>query len=511
MRKRIVAVLLVISIMTCMVNNDYHKAEAAQFAAGLSLAAVLVLAASAVCHIAGVNMEIPNWTDLTKALANELSTNDQSKDWFKEIADMSVLEGTTYTLSAALAAGNALNSIDLSKYGIPLGKAIFILPAIKNVVAKFIANRFGIGDELKVITKEVGIGDLVVGSDDYNKCQSAISFFNSWGAKSIYPYWCLVKTSGTNPYYTLVSSPTPIHAVITVETVSPYRKFLYMRGSGGDREYFEMNSTYLGTAFSQSTQGSVQTRSFAANLMGDATVIYSAQDVLGMDTSGGTMPSYFYVNSNVFLAASTQKFVTIPATAIDNTNDADLDVIPISQGLIDKVGSIPIDQLGTSTDHVLNISADTIADTQPKTTTDIWDKIKDLPNTIADAVSAALTRVFVPSDAKIQEFVDAAKSNFEDKASILTYPMQLVVMFLTGLNALQEKDFILHFPAINWMGHNLYSGSDFNLTDYSEQTQFGTIMYWLKLAGDFALIVAFCLFAWKKGQEFLTGVLGGGD
>ncbi len=135
----------------------------------------------------------------------------------------------------------------------------------------------------------------------------------------------------------------------------------------------------------------------------------------------------------------------------------------------------------------------------------IIDVITDLPGAIGQAIQDAMEWLFVPDQAKVQEFVQEATEIVEGNSNLFTYPFELVVRFLNGVNQLGKTDCILIIPKIQFKDYVLYGGSQFNFTEFVKRSEL-IILYghYTKLT-NFVLIIAVINLAIKKGDEIIRG------
>ncbi len=124
----------------------------------------------------------------------------------------------------------------------------------------------------------------------------------------------------------------------------------------------------------------------------------------------------------------------------------------------------------------------------------LWEGLKNL-----------LEWLFVPSDAKVDEFVSAMEAKLDKQCGILTYPLALVIKFLMGVLSLGVSDCILMIPRISFQGHQLYEGLDFNFTEFISQPSFRELYSIYITITDFIMIIAVINLAIKKGDEIIRG------
>lgn len=135
----------------------------------------------------------------------------------------------------------------------------------------------------------------------------------------------------------------------------------------------------------------------------------------------------------------------------------------------------------------------------------IIDVITDLPGAIGQAIQDAMEWLFVPDQAKVQEFVQEATEIVEGNSNLFTYPFELVVRFLNGVNQLGKTDCILIIPKIQFKDYVLYGGSQFNFTEFVKRSELILLYgHYIKLT-NFVLIIAVINLAIKKGDEIIRG------
>lgn len=492
LKKRIFIVFMVVCMTVGIVNSDYQEAKA--FAIGIPIVIVLMLAAGAICVEAGVDIPEADWNDFTGSMCDSLfgASDATTKQWFDQLATKAVTTAGI-TLISQLANGNIAKTLDLWSYFVPIGTIVDMTASIKNAISDFICNRIG-SSELEVDSK-IQSGTLT----DIEKAYiSNIETYYSQSYSVAYPYYLIIESS---QYYNIIYGSKPFVANNSEGYLCVVENDINSSGIGStygrDIMYNTNNSSYVWKSHSPASQ-------MNPTAIGTSTtnkIIQSNHDILTVNLNTNI------ISQTIFHAG----MATIPATTIELQNENALDVIPINNDLAADVVGINADNVGdiTSTDQLMNITADTIADTSTKTTTDIWDKIKDLPNTIAQGIETALTKVFVPDATKVKEFVDTAKSKWDEKAGILSYPLELVIRFLNELNEQSGQDCIMTFPAIAWQGYTLSTARQFNLTEYVHQEHFRSIYQKYLMITDAIMIIAVVWLAKNKGEEILTGGIKG--
>lgn len=135
----------------------------------------------------------------------------------------------------------------------------------------------------------------------------------------------------------------------------------------------------------------------------------------------------------------------------------------------------------------------------------IWQWLQDLWQSFVDALKGVVEWAFVPSDGKVQSFVDAAEQIVNSKSNILTYPIELVVIFLSRVMSLTKKDCVMTIPEISFKGRVLYKGTTFNFTQHVARSEYSSLYNYYILFTNAIMIIWVCNLAIKKGDEVIRG------
>lgn len=490
LKKRFIALFLSVFLIVSSVTGGYKEAYALPVA--IPLVVVLMLLVGSVAVGAGVDLQIDDWTSLTKDLSVSMYNGDTAvHNWMADIFSWAI-DGQGKTMLSALTAGTAITAINLWDYSIPIGAAaIATTVIIKNAVVDFICNKFG-------------YRELVSGGVDYTV--DAI-----YGTMQNYGF-DVNKMSNVDytfldyKYILMLRYDSSSMSIVVTNKLPSVRYYSVGSSSYGIECYME-DSHFYSVISNEIYESSYPLQTFSLGYRD--TGLYK----LNKNHFG-----YMVLNNWAFDWVNTATGVTysfpaqgekyyIKATDIDLASDDDLDVIPITSGLATNVADINIDNVGDikSTDQLVSISADAIVDTKPRTITDIWNRVKALPAEIGVAVNGVLEKAFVPSQAAVDNFVTTAQEKVESGTSIFTYPFEVVVAFTDGFNDLGVQDCILVIPKIEFKDYTLYPGYSFNFTQYVAQSHFATIYTYYIYFVNFVLSISVLNLALRKWDEFMTG------
>lgn len=227
-------------------------------------------------------------------------------------------------------------------------------------------------------------------------------------------------------------------------------------------------------------------------------------------------------NSDVVLTPDKYKIITQPGLFISTlepvdtvynpnyvTNHATGEIaldIPITPDVVGKISTYIDDNTAVPESELIS-TLDPVG---------IGEQVIDKPNWLEGLLDGLIGELqnllewlFVPDAAKVKAFTEEATDIVESRGGILTYPIELVIKFLNGVNGLGQSDCILKIPRIAFKGYELYGGYSFNFTDYIEQNEFNEAYSVYRTITNFIMIVSVVLLAIKKGEEILTGGLKG--
>lgn len=136
----------------------------------------------------------------------------------------------------------------------------------------------------------------------------------------------------------------------------------------------------------------------------------------------------------------------------------------------------------------------------------LYNQIVNLGSIILDAIKGALSWLFVPDAALWQDKLQSWSDKFNDNYGLLTLPISLVIMFLTGLyNTEHGQDAILTIPKLEFKGYKLYDGCEYNMTQAINNSMFADLRQYLHIVTNFMIIVWVVNLALKKGKEIMQG------
>ncbi len=194
---------------------------------------------------------------------------------------------------------------------------------------------------------------------------------------------------------------------------------------------------------------------------------------------------------------------TYTPTYFTDTNGVTGVEVELTQDKLDAIYDYVVDKSIDEVEYTKVIDKEGVKEVD--TSKDILDVLTDLPGTITDAVEDALAWLFVPDKAKVDAFVLEAKATIEGNGNLFTYPIELVIRFLSQVYQLGTTDCILVMPRMEFKGYVLYDGSQFNFTDFVERSEFNSIYGYYKTITDFIMIIAVLNLAIKKGSEIIRG------
>lgn len=113
--------------------------------------------------------------------------------------------------------------------------------------------------------------------------------------------------------------------------------------------------------------------------------------------------------------------------------------------------------------------------------------------------------LFVPSDIAFENFINEARETMDEHASLLTYPITLVIEFLLGLSTLNDSDYVFVIPPIVVNGKTIYNGTSFSFNAYIEENNLQNIQNIIHNIGNVIMILGMINLAKKKGDEIIRG------
>lgn len=124
---------------------------------------------------------------------------------------------------------------------------------------------------------------------------------------------------------------------------------------------------------------------------------------------------------------------------------------------------------------------------------------------LIDALKNLFEYLFVPSKAKVQAYALEASTIVETRGGLLTYPIELVIRFLTEVSQLGNEDCVFVIPQIKYKQNILYSGTSFNFTEFVEQEEYAEIYDTYIIIVNYIMVIALITLAVRKGDEMLRG------
>lgn len=141
----------------------------------------------------------------------------------------------------------------------------------------------------------------------------------------------------------------------------------------------------------------------------------------------------------------------------------------------------------------------------PSVLNNIYNNILDLGNIVLNAIKTALAWLFVPSNLAVEQFVNRTSNKMNNQFGILTYPITLVIRFLTEVLQLGNTDCILVMPEIALKGFVLSKRTEFNFTEFVKRSEFAHIYTIYRTITNYIMIIALLGLAVKKGDQCIRG------
>jgi hypothetical protein len=175
----------------------------------------------------------------------------------------------------------------------------------------------------------------------------------------------------------------------------------------------------------------------------------------------------------------------------------------IVQGKISKNDNEVVPYIDTSGQPVTKAEPVTLPpreiEPEPEPETPFW--LQPLINALKDLFEY----LFVPSKAKLQAYALEASEIVETNGGLLTYPIELVIRFLTEVSQLGDEDCVFVIPQIKYKQNILYSGTSFNFTEFVEQEEYAEIYDTYIIIVNYIMVIALITLAVRKGDEMLRG------
>lgn len=559
-KKRLLSFVLMLFITFVSINGSYKTASATGAEAGAVLAlaggsistggALLIVAGLCGAYL-GVQYTVTNWDTISSNIASAYdSSTGEVKSWWDSITgnSKSVVDSTK-TLSLDKASGQ---TIDYSKYYLPKSSTIDVNKRILDYTKAAIEDWQHVRTLTKGSVTQTASGRVTEVQKIFEEYNIPFSTTYEFLNTTTYPSLNIIKNG---QYFDIVAS----YGMSRIYTDYKSVNGIYQNGAwvyfGGSWDLFKFNTgSFTGKeAFGYGSPPSYYTTT-------DGTLFdYTSSDVTAKNLFTYLGPietlqnGYIYTKSEV---RALSNLIYYNASAYPNQNlmkvidkytdisqniemeynytiDASpytMDVsnpisININDHLLDNIGVIDISKPGTI--DIINgaiVSADksaeldgtdvisvdlvdtTVVENPPVDGTDGgtgWlDKIGSI---ITGAVQDAFEWLFVPSDAKVNDFITHCKTKMETQTGLLTYPITLVIEFLQKVLILGDAECVFHIPKIEFMGYVLYGGTDYNFTEEVKKYQYAQLYSYYLLITDFIMIIAFLDLAIKRGRELLSG------
>ncbi len=199
------------------------------------------------------------------------------------------------------------------------------------------------------------------------------------------------------------------------------------------------------------------------------------------------------INLNEYVENELQK-----VGGLDKINDTDTVVEIVKRA--DNIARENYDEV--LPEPISNTSSDTV---NIPILSDIWEWLQNIWEGFIQACKNVLQWAFVPADGKVQEFIETSEQIINSNGNILTYPIELVIIYLNKVLTMTKEDCIMTIPEISYKGKVLYSGTTFNFTEYINRSEFASLYNYYILFINALMIIWVCNLAIKKGDEIIRG------
>lgn len=136
---------------------------------------------------------------------------------------------------------------------------------------------------------------------------------------------------------------------------------------------------------------------------------------------------------------------------------------------------------------------------------DAWNDISDLPGQIGQSIKAVAIELFVPTSIDLDNFKNQAENIIETKTGILSYPLVLLIKLGDFILNMDERDCILTIPKIQFNGYVLCEKTDFNFTEFVNRDEYKKIYGYYRIVSDIFLIMCVLWLAGRKIDKIMEG------
>lgn len=134
-----------------------------------------------------------------------------------------------------------------------------------------------------------------------------------------------------------------------------------------------------------------------------------------------------------------------------------------------------------------------------------WNDISDLPGQIGQSIKAVAIELFVPTSISLDNFKNQAEQIIETKTGILSYPLVLLVKLSEFVFTMDSRDCILTFPKLQYKGYVLCEKHTLNLTELVKGDEFKDIYNIYIIVTDFIMIMLVVYFGSRKIDSIMKG------
>jgi hypothetical protein len=136
---------------------------------------------------------------------------------------------------------------------------------------------------------------------------------------------------------------------------------------------------------------------------------------------------------------------------------------------------------------------------------DIGQNILDIPGNILDGIKEVFEWLFVPNSVAISDILSEMVATVENRLGLLTYPLSLLVKFLTEVSQLETTECIISIPKIQYKNMILYEGTTYNFSEFTRQENVSSLYSIFRLITNGIMILSVLNLAIKKGSEIIRG------